>query len=92
MIKEYDICICGWGGAIGKNIEIPNTYAMELYIKINNIKYKRQILDLIKNAKWKEIYKMTTVPTLKNWQIYKYIYDNIPELKEINKNEDKFVF
>jgi hypothetical protein len=65
---------------------------MEFYIKINNLKYKDVILNLIKNAEWKNLYKMTTVPTLKNWQIYKYVYDNISELKEINKNEDKFVF
>ena len=78
---NYDIRICGWGAATGKQVEYPNQYVKEFCIKINNIKLQTKIIKLILNTKWSEKYPMTATPNLLQWQIYKYIKDKIPEIK-----------
>ena len=77
---NYDIRICGWG-AIGKQVDYPNQYVKEFCIKINNIKLKDRIIELILNTKWAEIYPMTATPNLCQWQVYKYIKEQIPEIE-----------
>lgn len=77
---NYDIRICGWG-VIGKQVDYPNQYAKEFCIKINNIKLQTKIIKLLKDVDWVKEYPMTTTPNLTQWQIYKYIKDNIPEIK-----------
>ena len=78
---NYDIRICGWGASMGKQVEYPNQYVKEFCIKINNIKLKDEIVKLILNTKWIEIYPMTATPNLLQWQVYKYLKDKIPELQ-----------
>ena len=78
---NYDIRICGWGAAMGKQVEYPNQYVKEFCIKINNIKLQTKIIKLILNTKWSEKYPMTATPNLLQWQIYKYIKEQIPEIK-----------
>jgi hypothetical protein len=77
---NYDIRICGWG-AIGKPVEYPNQYVKEFCIKINNIKLKDKISELILNTRWSEIYPMTATPNLLQWQVYKFLKEKIPELQ-----------
>lgn len=79
---NYDIAICSWG-SIGKLVDNPNTkqFAKEFYIKINNDKYKDKITQLLKDVKWQEIYPMTNTPNLLQWQVYKYLKEQIPELE-----------
>jgi hypothetical protein len=79
---KYDIRICGFGaGSIGKEVEFEGQFVKELCIKINNEKYKNDIVNLIKNADWRKIYHMTATPNLTHWQIYKYIKEQIPDIK-----------
>lgn len=78
---NYDIRICGWGASTGKQVEYPNQYVKEFCIKINNIKLKDKITDLILNTKWEDKYPMTATPNLLQWQVYKYLKEKIPELK-----------
>ena len=78
---DYDIRICGWGGATGKEVEYPNQYVKEFCIKINNIKLKDRITELILNTTWSDIYPMTASPNLLQWQVYKYIKEQIPEIQ-----------
>ena len=78
---NYDIRICGWGAAMGKQVEYPNQYVKEFCIKINNIKLQTKIIKLILNTKWSEKYPMTATPNLLQWQIYKYIKEQIPEIQ-----------
>lgn len=77
---EYDIGICSWG-YVGKVVEQEGQYNQELYIKVNNVYLKDKILEVIKNAEWSNIYPMTTTPRLKQWQVYKYLKEQIPELE-----------
>ena len=77
---NYDIRICGWGAAMGRQVEYPNQYVREYCIKINNIKLQTKIIKLILNTKWSEKYPMTATPNLLQWQVYKYIKEQIPEI------------
>lgn len=79
---KYDYAICSWG-SVGKEITKPNTkqYAKEFYIKIHNEKYKSQIIKLLKEVDWIKEYSMTATPNLLQWQVYKYIKEQIPEIE-----------
>ena len=73
---KYDLAICAWGASLGDLCK-EGDYAKTFYIKIKDkIKYN-DIYNLIVNAKWKEIYPMTATPNLLQWQVYKYLKENI---------------
>lgn len=73
---EYDIAICAWGSALGKRLDSDDAYAKELCIKFSpDIKISG--VKLIENAKWKELYPMTSTPNLLQWQVIKYLKENI---------------
>lgn len=76
----YDIGICSWG-YIGKVVEKEGQYNQELYIRINNTNLKNRVVDIVRNAEWSKIYPMTTTPRLRQWQVYKYLKEQIPELE-----------
>ena len=84
---NYDIRIMGWGGGIGRinqlgcEVQYEGQFAKEFLIKIKNITYKEQVLKLIKNVHWGDIYLMTATPNLCQWQILKYIKEQIPEIE-----------
>ena len=80
VVKDYDLRICAWGASIGKEVMLDNHFAKEFYIKVINNTYKEVIINLIKTAKWTEIYNMTTTPNLLQWQVYKYIKESIPNI------------
>ena len=78
---KYDIKMLAWGTATnGRNIGCflseDESYAKTFYIKIHKQEYKDKIVQLLKDVKWQEIYPMTAVPNLLQWQVYKYIEDN----------------
>jgi hypothetical protein len=77
---NYDLGICSWG-YVGKQVESEGQYNQEMYIKINSLKHKDKIIDIVLNTNWSEIYPMTTTPRLKQWQVYKYLKEQIPELE-----------
>jgi len=82
VCTEFDYAICSWG-SVGKEITKPNSkqYAKEFYIKIHNDKYKSQIIKLLKEVDWAKEYSMTATPNLLQWQVYKYIKEQIPEIE-----------
>ena len=77
---NYDIGICSFGWSVGKNVNYIGQYSSELYFYIVNKNMKQNIINLINNVKWEEIYPMTATPRLKQWQVYKYIKEQIPEI------------
>ena len=78
---NYDIAICGWGN-VGDKVEYTGQYVKELYIKIKNAKYKQEVIDLINNTDWeKYLSSITRAKSLNQWQIYKYIKEQIPEIE-----------
>lgn len=86
-VKDYDLRLLAWGGGInnlplgGFLFEDDKKYAKEFYIKINDEQYKNQIIDLLKTVDWVKEYPMTATPNLLQWQIYKYIKEQIPEIE-----------
>lgn len=80
IIIDYDIRICGFGWNIGKEVEYSKQYSSEYCIKINNELLKDKIITVIKKANWRKIYPMTGTERIKQWQIYKYIKEQIPEI------------
>jgi hypothetical protein len=78
---KYDIAICAWGSSTGQVLTEKFKFAQEFYITINNNKYKEKIIELIKNADWCKLYYQTKCPSLYQWQIYKYLKKEIPELE-----------
>ena len=74
---QYDIAICAWGaGAIGKECSVGQ-YAKTFYIKINDKLNFDYYKNLLLGADWCSIYKMTGTPNLLQWQVYKYISENL---------------
>ena len=78
---DYDIAVCAWGAAIGKILDFEGQYVKEFYIKVKKDNLRDKVVDLIKNAKWQELYPMTAVPNLLHWQVYKHLKQQIPELE-----------
>lgn len=76
---KYDFAICAWGNSIGKEC-LDGDFAKTFYIKIKDVNNFKYYKDLILNAKWEEIYPMTSTPNLLQWQVYKYLKDNPPQL------------
>jgi len=79
--KKYDIGICGWGSAIGKEIKYQGQYVLENYIISKKEEFTEKIIEVLKNAKWIELYPNIATPRLGQWKIYKYLKEQIPELK-----------
>ena len=78
--EEFDIRICFWGAATGKIIG-KGQYSHEMGIKIHNQLLRDRIISIFENTNWKDVYYMTSTPALYQWQIYKYLKEQIPELE-----------
>ena len=78
---QYDIRICFWGSATGQEVEYERQYAHEFCIKVHNKKYREKVLSVIKCTKWDEIYPTVATPALYQWQVYKHLKEQIPELQ-----------
>ena len=78
--EEFDIRICFWG-TVGKIVEEKGQYSHEMGIKMHNALLRDKIISIFKNTDWRSVYYMTTTPALYQWQIYKYLKEQIPELK-----------
>jgi hypothetical protein len=74
--EKYDFSICSFG-TIGKICDKEDQYSQQIYFTIDPL-YKDRVLELIKVADWKKIYNINGVPSLKQWQILKYLKENIP--------------
>ena len=83
MIK-YDFAICSWGnGSCGKYPEFIGQFAQEHYFVINNDKIRDKILKVCYSTNWKEDVapKNSSSSKIESWRIYKYLKEQIPELK-----------
>lgn len=78
---NYDIRISFWGASTGNEVEYERQYSHEFCIKIKNLALKDEVLDLIKTTNWIDIYPKKPPLTLYQWQVYKYLKEQIPELE-----------
>jgi predicted RNA methylase len=74
IATDFDYAICSWG-SVGKEIVNANSgeFAKEFYIEILNDDNYDKVYDLLKNTDWIEQYDMVGTPNLLQWQVYKYI-------------------
>jgi hypothetical protein len=80
--EDYDLRLIAWGFGTRKFLDkTDKQYAKEFIIKIHNTNYKNKIIDLLKNVDWIKEYSMTATPNLLQWQVYKYIKEQIPEIE-----------
>ena len=83
-INNFDVAICSFGsGIIGRVPEYKGQYAKEFYFKIHNDKLKSKIIELIMTTDWElEVCNGISGQTnLAQWQVYKYIKEQIPEVQ-----------
>jgi hypothetical protein len=76
---DYDYALCTWGD-LGKTPNYQGEFNQEAYIRINNQSQKINVVNCLKNADWIKLYKMERSPRLKQWQILKYLKEQIPNL------------
>lgn len=77
-IKEgYSVGICSFGWSVGKEVEYVGQYSNEFYLYVNNKVLEDDIINTIKNANWRNIVPMTGTEKINQWQVYKYLKDNI---------------
>lgn len=79
--NTYHLGICAWGASIGKEIKYQWQFAREMYIQVKNCVFKEAILEKMKQADWKKIHLSISAPSLSQWKIYKYLREQIPELR-----------
>lgn len=82
--SNYDIGICSFGaGCIGKIPNYVGQYAKEFYFKINNDVLREEIVEVIKTTDWlNDVCKsISGQANLAQWQVYKYLKEQIPELE-----------
>lgn len=84
---DYDIAIKSYGGnrgtpsQIGHEVFDIHKYSHVFCIIIHNNIYKEKIIKLLKTVDWEEVYPMTSTPHILQWQVLKYLKEQIPELK-----------
>jgi hypothetical protein len=85
--NDYDLRLLAWGtglnglklgGFLNKG---DKQYSKEFFIKINNENLKEKIVFELDNVDWTKIYPMTATPNLLQWQVYKYLKENIEEIE-----------
>lgn len=76
IVGNYDIGICSWGNAIGKETEYVGQYAQELYVEVEET-FRDDVIKLIKNTDFKNDFFHTSTPKLQVWRLEKYIKENI---------------
>lgn len=79
--SNYDFSICAFGSATGKICDYEDQYCKQIYFVINNPNLKDKIKEVIKDANWKEIIHYASIPSLRQWQIYNYLKQQIPTLE-----------
>lgn len=76
---NYDFSICVFGSGTGKICERENEYCKQVYFNINP-KFKDLVFDAIRKADWGKMYGKTVTPSIQQWQIIKYLREQIPQL------------
>ncbi len=76
----HDYRFCYWG-AVGKEVKNKGEYAHEMGVDVLNKKLKDRVIQCLRNVDWYNVYNFTATPAIYQWQIYKYLKEQIPELE-----------
>ena len=78
---KYDFKIIAWGAGVGRLLNNDEHYAKEFYITVNREDLKERVLKVLQTVNWVKEYAMTATPNLLQWQVCKYLKEQIPELE-----------
>ena len=78
---DCDFYICCYGSGVGKFVKKDSNLVNINGIIILDNSFRDRIIECFKNADWIKEYSMTSTPNLLQWQIYKYIKEQIPEIQ-----------
>jgi len=79
--ENFDFAMNTYGGSIGKEVSEIGTFCQENYVIIKNKKHYDAILGVMRNTDWKNLYPFISSPKIQTWKIYKYLKEQIPELR-----------
>lgn len=81
--EGFDYAMGSFGaGCVGKPISNKGQFALECYFYILNEEYKDKVLEVLKTTDWLSISRgISGTCRLPQWKIYKYLKEQIPELK-----------
>ena len=80
-VDRYDFKIIAWGAGVGRLLNNDEHYAKEFYITVNREDLKERVLNVLQTVDWVKEYAMTATPNLLQWQVCKYLKEQIPELE-----------
>lgn len=76
----HDYRFCYWG-SVGKEVRNKGEYAHEMGVDVFNKNLKDKVIQCLKDVNWHEVMNFTATPAVYQWQIYKYLKEQIPELE-----------
>ena len=77
----HDYRFCYWGAATGKEVENKGAYAHEMGVDVLNYDLKDKVIQCLRDVNWHEVINFTATPAVYQWQVYKYLKEQIPELE-----------
>lgn len=81
IVDKYDFKIIAWGVGVGRLLSVDEHYAKEFYLTVKKDELKDKVYKTIQSVDWIKQYAMTATPNLLQWQVYKYLKEQIPELE-----------
>lgn len=81
---KYDIGFCSFGkGIIGRIPKEVGQYAKEFYIKVHKEGFRGKVVELVESTDWENdvCNGISGQTNLAQWQVYKYLKEQIPELE-----------
>ena len=75
--ESFDFAMCTYGASIGKEVFSIGTFCQENYIIINNNNKREEIIKVMKETDWKNLYPYISSPKIQTWKIYKYLKEMI---------------
>ncbi len=77
----HDYRFCYWGAATGKEVKNKGEYTHEMGVDVFNEDLKDKVIQCLRDVNWYEIIKFTATPAVYQWQVYKYLKEQISELE-----------
>lgn len=88
--KDYCYSIVGWGCSLGKVSEFEGKYATEYYFYCTDDILKAKVIHILYNTNWKELTNSISAKSIRIWELYRYLKNNIPEL-ELKEQETNLI-
>lgn len=78
---DCDFYICCYGSGVGRFVEKDSELVNVNGVIVHNKELKSRVRQVFEDARWVEMYPMMSSPNLLQWQMYKHLKEEIPELE-----------